>query len=248
MTSGLIYSSFSNRPSGVVYLDLPQSPFRKRALYEFRDHRKIVSAPLRFLSYALFLIGSAGMLLTMLPVAAMEIQYQYRSYTTNRTYMPAPPAVQDVGPKTDLEAFSISIPKIDAHSVVIPNIDASDPNVYMPALQKGIAHALGSGLPGVESPINRTIYLFAHSTSAPWLVTKYNAQFYLLNKMEVGDDIDVTFWAKQYRYRVIETRVAPPTDTSFLERQTEKELLVLVTCTPAGTTKNRLLVIAERVN
>ena len=78
-------------------------------------------------------------------------------------------------------------------------------------------------------------------------MTKYNAQFYLLNKMVVGDEIDVTFWAREYTYRVIETRVVPPTDTSYLERQIEKELLVLATCTPAGTTKDRLLVIAERV-
>lgn len=246
ISSGLIYRSSFHRNFGVSCLDLPEAPFHKHALYEFRDHRKIVATPLRVLSQVLFLIGSAGILLTMLPVVAMEVQYQYRSHATNKTSVPEKPAVQDVSPKTDLEAFSIMIPKIDARSVVIPNVDASDPKTYMLALEKGIAHAVGTGLPGVDSPINRTVYLFSHSTSAPWLVTKYNAQFYLLNKMSIGDEIDVTFWAKQYRYRVVETRVVSPTDTSYLERQTEKELLVLATCTPAGTTKDRLLVIAER--
>jgi len=116
----------------------------------------------------------------------------------------------------------------------------------MDALKKGIAHALGTGLPGVKSDINRTIYLFAHSTSAPSLVAQYNAQFYLLNKMEIGDEINLTFWAKNYKYRVTEIKITDPSDVSFLTPQTDKELLVLATCTPPGTTWKRLLVIAER--
>ena len=146
-----------------------------------------------------------------------------------------------------MEAFAIHINKINAHSVVVPNVDANDPKIYMEALKNGVAHALGSGLPGVESSINRSIYLFAHSTSAPSLVSQYNAQFYLLYKMEVGDEVDVTFWAKNYRYKIVEKKTVSADDTSFLTPQTDKELLILATCWPPGTTLKRLIIIAERI-
>lgn len=253
MISGLIYDYLGGRSSGTIYLDLPQPPFRRRAMYEFRCRRKLVASPLRITSNLLFLVGAAGILLTMLPVAAMEIKYNLSNLANSpnltNPQLPPPAALPaPLGPANDAEAFSVHIPKIDAHSVVIPNVDAGDQEDYMPALKKGVAHAKGTGLPGVASNINRTIYLFSHSTSAPWLVTQYNAQFYLLNKMEVGDEIEVTFWNKNYRYRVTETKITPADDTSYLQRQVEKEILILATCWPAGTTSKRFLVFAERVD
>jgi LPXTG-site transpeptidase (sortase) family protein len=196
------------------------------------------------------------MILTMLPVAAMELKYQLdvnrqslnvnrekSAVSDSRLAVSEPPA----GPANDMEAFAIHISKINAHSVVVPNVDANDPKIYMEALKNGVAHALGSGLPGVESSINRSIYLFAHSTSAPSLVSQYNAQFYLLYKLEVGDEVDVTFWAKNYRYKIVEKKTVSADDTSFLQPQTDKELLILATCTPPGTTWKRLIVVAERI-
>ena len=190
--------------------------------------------------------------MTMLPVAAMELKYNfYKSYNDYKDYsgvaprQSPPPA--PAGPANDLEAFGVHINKINAHSVVIPNVDASDPKIYMEALKNGVAHALGSGLPGVESSINRSIYLFAHSTSAPSLVSQYNAQFYLLHKLETGDEIEIVFWNKNYKYRVTDKKTVAADDTSFLQPQTDKELLVLATCWPPGTTLKRLIVIAERI-
>lgn len=206
----------------------------------------------KLLSNFLVLASLAGMILTMLPVAAMELKYNfYKSYNGYKNYsgvapqQPAPTA--PAGPANDMEAFAVHINKINAHSVVIPNVDANDPKIYMEALKNGVAHALGSGLPGVESSINRSIYLFAHSTSAPSLVSQYNAQFYLLYKLEVDDEVDVTFWAKNYRYKIVEKKTVPADDTSFLTPQTDKELLILATCWPPGTTLKRLIVIAERL-
>jgi len=258
MVSGLLYHSSWNRPSGTVWLDLPDFPPRSNLyrqprldLYGFRKLLK-VGANL------MLLIGSAGLLLIMLPVVAIEIKYFHETHVSHETHeshanqSPPPPPSPEVslgdllGPINQMQAFSVTIPKISASSVVIPNVDPADPKIYMDALKKGIAHALGTGLPGVKSDINRTIYLFAHSTSAPSLVAQYNAQFYLLNKMEIGDEINLTFWAKNYKYRVTEIKITDPSDVSFLTPQTDKELLVLATCTPPGTTWKRLLVIAER--
>lgn len=256
-SSGLIFNASWHRSSGSVRLDLPEPAFPYRARYQVRQARKPVATPLRIISTVALALGAGGLVLTMLPVVAMELQYRLNQAPGTRhqvqlsdsdlplvtTPMPTPTA--EPTPASAEEIFSVRIPKIEAESIVVPNVDAGDPKAYMKALQKGVAHAAGTGLPGVDSSINRTIYLFAHSTSAPSLVRFYNAQFYLLHKLEPGDEIEVTFWRKQYRYRVTEKRIVPPSDVSFLTPQTEKEMLVLATCTPPGTTLNRLLVIAE---
>jgi len=192
----------------------------------------------------LVLASLAGMILTMLPVAAMEVRYRVAQ---GQGQIAVVPTGAPQGPANDMEAFAIHISKISAHSVVIPNVDASDPKIYMEALKNGVAHALGSGLPGVESSINRSIYLFAHSTSAPSLVAQYNAQFYLLHKLEAGDEVEVVFWNKNYKYRVADKKTVAADDTSFLAPQTEKELLILATCWPPGTTLKRLIIVAERI-
>ena len=44
--------------------------------------------------------------------------------------------------------FSIVIPKIGANAKVQPNIDASDQKIYLDALNKGVAHTLGTAFPG----------------------------------------------------------------------------------------------------
>lgn len=270
--SGLIYDSSWSRSSGTVWLCLAEAegesglcldevptpgrdevgpssllPTSYSLLHKSRSAAK-------FFANLMLLIGGAGVLLTMLPVAAIEVQYAYKSYTsyrTDKTYLSSPPPPTESGPPpgpaSAAEAFSISIPKISASSVVVPNVDPADPKIYAPALKQGVAHALGTGLPGVASQINRTIYLFAHSTSAPSLVAQYNAQFYLLNKLEVGDEINITFWAQNYKYRVTEIKITDPSDVSFLTPQTAKEILVLATCAPPGTTWKRLLVLAEPI-
>jgi LPXTG-site transpeptidase (sortase) family protein len=262
LTSGLIYDSSFSQPWGTVWVDVEKGGVNSKQTIvnsnklPITNYRLPFTNCLKLFSNFLVLGSLAGMILTMLPVAAMEIKYQLdvnrESLIVNRDQS----AVSDsrlavnespAGPANDLEAFGVHINKINAHSVVVPNVDANDPKIYMEALKNGVAHALGSGLPGVESSINRSIYLFAHSTSAPSLVSQYNAQFYLLHKLETGDEIEIVFWNKNYKYRVTDKKTVAADDTSFLQPQTDKEILILATCTPPGTTWKRLIIVAERI-
>ncbi|MFZ5933024.1 MAG: sortase [Patescibacteria group bacterium] len=136
--------------------------------------------------------------------------------------------------------FSLAIPKIGAKSDVTPNVDAANPKEYLEALKQGVAHAKGTHFPGQKE----TIFLFAHSTDSPINIAKYNAVFYLLRKLEVGDEIIVFFADKKYTYEVKEKVITSAKDTSWL-KSTGKERLILQTCDPPGTTLKRLLVIAE---
>src|SRR3989338_2168379 len=137
--------------------------------------------------------------------------------------------------------FSIVIPKIGANAKVLSNIDASDEKTYLDALNKGVAHALGTSLPGE----NGHIFLFAHSTDYFWNVGSYNAIFYLLQKLEKGDQVNIFYRGVRYVYYVTGSTVVDPSQVEYLTRKSNKEFLTLQTCWPPGTTLKRLLVFAS---
>ncbi len=141
------------------------------------------------------------------------------------------------------DVFSIAIPDLDITSAVIPNVDPNDPKIYSNALKRGIAHAQGTGLPE-QLDFSKTIYLFAHSTDAPWNILRYNAQFYALKDAEPGQEISLTFWGKKYTYTIESKHIIEAQDVSYMQAQTEKEQLVLQTCYPPGTSQKRLVIIA----
>jgi len=140
--------------------------------------------------------------------------------------------------------FSIVVPKIGANAKILSNIDASNEKIYLDALNKGVAHTLGTAFPGEGGHI----FLFAHSTDYFWNVGTYNAIFYLLNKLVEKDEINIYYKGQRYVYRVIGKKVVDPSQVEYLTRKTNKEFLTLQTCWPPGTTLKRLLIFATRVS
>ena len=154
---------------------------------------------LRSIGNFLVLFAIFGVLATFGPALYYEAQYriiQVRGVRfsvakeipivpTNETSEPVPkPTISfaDIlsGPKEQIlipidPLFSILIPKIGANARVFPNVDPSNPNVFLPILQNGVAHSQGTFFPGQKG----NIYLFAHSTDNFWDVGRYNAIFYL---------------------------------------------------------------------
>lgn len=139
--------------------------------------------------------------------------------------------------------FSIVIPKIGANAKVQSNIDASDEKIYLDALNKGVAHTLGTAFPGEGGHI----FLFAHSTDYFWNVSSYNAIFYLLYKLEKNDEINIFYKGQRHVYKVIGQEIVTPSQIQYLTRKTNREFLTLQTCWPPGTTLKRLLIFAIRV-
>jgi sortase A len=140
--------------------------------------------------------------------------------------------------------FSILIPKIGANAKVFPNVDSSNQEIFLPILQRGVAHARGTVFPGMKG----NIYLFAHSTDNFWDVGRYNAVFYLLKNLNPGDDIIVFFENRRYNYKVVKSGIAEANNVSYIvdSQNQDKETLILQTCWPPGTAWKRLLVFAER--
>lgn len=138
--------------------------------------------------------------------------------------------------------FSVVIPKIGANQRVTANVNPDNEAEYLEVLRFSVAHAKGTAYPG----INGTTYLFAHSIDNFWQVGRYNAVFYLLNKMEVGDDVVLFFNNKRYNYKVTETKIVEASDTHYIDSALgQGERVILQTCWPPGTAWKRLLVFAS---
>lgn len=137
------------------------------------------------------------------------------------------------------EEFFLEIPKINLTSAIIANVDASNEEQYIEKLKIGVAHAKGSYFPGDEGPI----VLFSHSTDTLAHILQYNAAFYALKDLEVGDQITVHFKGKTYLYNVSEKKIIDPQNLDVI-RQTNSKL-VLTTCYPPGTDWQRLVIFAS---
>lgn len=195
------------------------------------------------------------------PIISQEFSYKFKDYqvnTSGTTQIPNEeliPQVESAKADTAEEAqaeargygitsyFSVVIPKIDAKANIVANVDIANKTEYLDALQKGVAHAKGTNFPGQEG----RIFLFSHSTDSPLNFARYNAIFYLLNKLEKGDQIIVFFSEKKYVYEVTESKTVTPADTQWIMPKSGEEELVLMTCDPPGTNWNRLLVFAKPV-
>jgi LPXTG-site transpeptidase (sortase) family protein len=169
---------------------------------------------------------------TLMLLSAGFLLFIYYPYLL--LFITPPTKVQDLHTN-----FSIEIPKIHAVAPVIPNVNPWNETEYLAALQKGVAQAKGTSLPGQKG----TVYLFSHSSDVPWHITRYNIAFFRLGELKQGDAINIYWMGKKYRYSVSAFKTVSPNDISAL-LETKKNQLILQTCTPVGTSLFRLLVFA----
>jgi len=238
---GIIYEARKGKTSGEVILSLS---FAKKLTYNV----------IRGVGGGLISFFIVGVLFSVWPLIKDEIWYANNHKDIENTtlipdnYYKFALEAQEIS-ETQKEAillgvdsyFSIVIPKINAKSKIIPNVDTSDEVSYNKALRDGVAHAKGTFFPGQ----GKNVYLFAHSTDTPLNIARYNAVFYLLRKLEIGDEIIVFFADQKYVYQVTEKKVTDAKDTSWLMESDRGEELVLQTCYPPGTTLKRLIVVAK---
>lgn len=185
----------------------------------------------------------------MLPVTLVELRYQYKHVlattlgVTDLRGLIIPSFRIDLKVATSVYTTNgITIPSLYIDAPVIYNVDPNNSAVYREALKHGIAHASGTAFPDS----GKMGYYFAHS-STPTLAKQFNAVFYLLHKLEVQDEVYIFHEGKRYDYEVYAKQIVDPKDTAFLRYTNPIETIVLQTCWPPGTTAQRLLVFAKRV-
>ena len=167
--------------------------------------------------------------LTFRPVIPEEIKY-----LTYRKQSKITPVNRD---------FSIVIPKIKANSKVVADVSPYNDKIYQNALTKGVAHAQNTPYPG---GIGNT-FIFAHSSSDWYQANRYNAVFYLINKLEKNDDIYIYYKNREFHYKVSNKKIVDPKEINYLTEKLAERKLTLMTCWPPGTTLKRLIVQAKLI-
>lgn len=199
---------------------------------------------LKTVSTILIVIGIGILIATFSPVAKEEIRYNV-SQIRNIKYTVNPnPQNKEIVLTPPNKDFSIVIPKIGAVSAVFSNIDPSDPKKYLPILKKGVAQAQGTALPDQTG----NVFLFAHSTDAFYDVAYYNAVFYLIGKLNAGDEIDIFYKNRLIKYSVYDKKVVSADSSQYFGTLINgAKTLTLQTCYPPGTTLERLVVLAKQI-
>lgn len=171
-------------------------------------------------------------------IIAAAVAILFYIYSPILTAYHVPPKDIKVTPS----GFFIEIPKIKAKARVLENVDPWNKEIYSKALREGVAHAKGSYLPGERG----TSYLFAHSSGAPWDISRNNTIFLRLGELENGDTFFIYREGKRLEYIVTDKKEVWPNETGFL-KDTKKDQLILQTCTPIGTDLKRLLIFARLI-
>ncbi len=140
--------------------------------------------------------------------------------------------------------------------LIIPKINVDVPAIYdvpldydaqMAAMQKGVAHFAIPGADSVPGQLGNTVFS-GHSSNDLFDPGDYKFIFAQLDKLQKGDTIFVNYKSVRYTYTVIKKQVVKPTDVDALLGYDDKPYLTLITCTPLGTSLNRLLVTAEQIS
>lgn len=229
-------------------------------------HFKIILF-VRFSGYLLFFTGFLGLTFILGPLVQAETNYRISRILGIKKTVPIVATLEEgqtetakieTGGPVDFSNVSsdanniipistdygIVIEKINANAKIVPGVNSANEKQYVKALGEGVAEALGSTLPGVPG----NLYLFSHSTDAPWNIIRFNAVFYLLKELEIGDKIIIFYKQRRYDYVVYDKTIAKPEDTSFLINKYDVPVLTLQTCDPPGTLLNRLIVRAKLVS
>ena len=138
------------------------------------------------------------------------------------------------------------IPKINVDVPVIYDV-GYDHDSQMAAMEKGVAHFAIPGADSKPGQVGNAVFS-GHSSNDLFEPGDYKFVFAQLDKLQTGDTIYVNYNSVRYTYSVTKKQVVKPSNVQALYGYSDKPYLTLITCTPLGTSKDRLLVTAEQIS
>lgn len=143
---------------------------------------------------------------------------------------------------------------------------SADPRLIIPKLNIDVPVAFGINTSSVEAAMNQGVAQFSipganalpgqignlaiagHSAGDIYSSNPYKFIFSGLERLEVGDLIYINYDSVRYTYQMTGREVVEPTNVAALIYETNKPMLTLITCTPLGTSRYRLLISAEQIS
>ena len=160
------------------------------------------------------------------------------------------PSTLIIDPNASLEVSDepkLIIPKIGVDVPIVWDANAASQDSLNAAMDNGVAWF---NIKGANArPGEKGNFVVSGHSSNDWLDQgDYKFIFARLEQMNEGDTIYANYNGTRYTYTVTHTKVVTPTDVSSLMTGTDKPHMTLITCTPLGTSLNRLLVTAEQIS
>ncbi|MBQ3296474.1 class E sortase [Candidatus Saccharibacteria bacterium] len=159
-------------------------------------------------------------------------------------------------PASEIEALDPTITQAVSSDprLIIPKLNIDVPINFdvaladvMSAMNHGVAHYRIAGASAYPGEIGNFI-ITGHSAGDVYSSNPYKYIFSGLERLEEGDLIYVNYKSVRYTYKVTQKQVIEPTNVAALVMQTDRPLITLVTCTPLGTSRYRLLVTGEQIS
>lgn len=136
--------------------------------------------------------------------------------------------------------FAISMPTLGVNDLLISHPTDLTHNGLLAPLKTGVGHLFS--YPGQ----NGKILIYGHSSSYPWDSSEFTKIFRQINKLQVGERVYVNYHGTLYTYEVTHKQAVDAKDTSAYAQE-GKEELILYTCWPPDSVKQRYLVHAKLV-
>lgn len=159
-------------------------------------------------------------------------------------------------PADQIEALDPTITQVVSSDprLIIPKLNVDVPIRFglaltdvMGAMNNGVAHYRIAGASAYPGEVGNFI-ITGHSAGDVYSSNPYKYIFSGLERLEDGDLIYVNYESVRYTYKVMRKNVIEPTNVGALVIETDKPLITLVTCTPLGTSRYRLLVTGEQIS
>ena len=159
-------------------------------------------------------------------------------------------------PATEIEALDPTITQTVSADprLIIPKLNIDVPINFdialsdvMSAMNHGVAHYRINGASAYPGEIGNFV-ITGHSAGDVYSSNPYKYIFSGLERLEEGDLIYVNYKSVRYTYKIVGKQVIEPTNVGALVMQTDRPLITLVTCTPLGTSRFRLLVTGEQIS
>lgn len=139
------------------------------------------------------------------------------------------------------------IPSINVDAPVDYTLNTLDEPVVQSRLKNGVVHYPIPGANAMPGEIGNTVVM-GHSSNDVFDDGNYKFIFLHLDRLQKGDQFHLDRNGKRYTYLVTEKKIINPDQVSTLILNNNKPMATLITCTPVGTSQQRLLVFGEQIS
>lgn len=192
-------------------------------------------------------------------ILVLGLMFQYNQVIVANVVAFMSPGGSEVNDITAIDP-TVSANVHDKPTLMIPKLNVEVPITFGSkndvksmnvAMSKGVAHFSVSGASAKPGEIGNFV-VSGHSAGNIYQQSDYKFIFSGLTRMKTGDLIYADYNKQRYTYRVTGSKVVDPSNVAALRKiasdNSGKPMITLITCTPLGTSKYRLLVYGEQIH